>query len=355
MTRNAVCGWDIGGAHVKAVCVDDCGRVFYTRQIACQLWRELPNLDTAVDGILTDIDVEITCHAVTMTGELVDAFPNRKDGVYQLVQAIARHVSAGSVLVYAGRGGFLGPDVAVAQADDVASANWLASGTWLASMQQDGIFIDVGSTTTDIVPCRGGRVRCKGFNDHERLAAGELLYTGVVRTPVLALAGGVPVQGRWVSLMAEVFATTADVYRLLDELPEHADLQTTSDGNSKSRRASARRLARMLGCDLVSADLDSWVRVARYLRFRQLTGIREAYELVVSSAHLSDDAPIVGAGIGRFLIRDLATQIGRPYKDFGFYIEGDVGVTDDNGVADVAPAYAVAKLAQIHRHHAVAG
>ena len=58
--------------------------------------------------------------------------------------------------------------------------------------------------------------------DAARLATGELVYHGVVRTPLCALAARVPFRGSAVSVMNEFFATTADVYRLTGELdPAH--------------------------------------------------------------------------------------------------------------------------------------
>ena len=71
----------------------------------------------------------------------------------------------------------------------------------------------------------------------------------------MALARRAPFAGHWVSLMAEHFATTADVYRLTGDLPEHADMLPSADHGAKNVAASARRLARMLGLDMEAADL----------------------------------------------------------------------------------------------------
>ena len=146
-----------------------------------------------------------------MTGELVDAFVSREQGVRALVNAMEMWVNSTPVYVFAGRAGFLAPAQAVRQVTEVASANWLASVYLAASKIQEGIFVDIGSTTTDVIPFAKHQVLARGFTDHERLHYDELIYTGVVRTPVMALAERMPFKGAWVRLTSEIFATTADV------------------------------------------------------------------------------------------------------------------------------------------------
>ena len=98
---------------------------------------------------------------------------------------------------------------------EVASANWLASASLAAQRSGEGVFVDIGSTTTDVLVLAGGAVAHEGSTDRERLASGELVYSGLTRTPVMALAGEAPFAGRRVAVMNELFATTADVYRVL--------------------------------------------------------------------------------------------------------------------------------------------
>jgi uncharacterized hydantoinase/oxoprolinase family protein len=44
------------------------------------------------------------------------------------------------------------------------------------------VFIDIGSTTTDLVRFGDGRVQNQGYTDGERLRSKELVYTGAIRT-----------------------------------------------------------------------------------------------------------------------------------------------------------------------------
>jgi probable H4MPT-linked C1 transfer pathway protein len=159
----------------------------------------------------------------------------------------------------------------------------------------------------------------------------------------MALADRIPFAGAWVAPMAEYFATTADVYRLTGDLPEGADQLPPADGGGKTVRDSARRLARMVGRDAESAPLEAWRRCARYLAELQLWRIRQACERVLSLGIVAPGAPLVGAGVGRFLVRLLAQRLGRRYRDFGGLVDPVRPIRE--WVAGCAPAVSVALLA----------
>ncbi|MEO8157326.1 MAG: hydantoinase/oxoprolinase family protein [Betaproteobacteria bacterium] len=346
MRAEVTLGWDIGGAHLKAAAVDRRGRVVQVQQLPCPLWLGLEHLDHAIAVTLADLPAA-GLHAVTMTGELTDFFRNRDEGVKLILARFAKQVPADRTHVYAGPAGFLTPRNAAQNTGAVASANWGASAELVAGLLADALFVDVGSTTTDLVPIRDGVMRIRGFGDADRLACEELVYTGVVRTPVMALAQRIPFEGRWIPAMAEYFATMADVYRLTGELPEDADQLPAADNGGKSVRDSARRLARMIGRDLESAPLAHWRQCARQLADLQLWQIQQACERVLSRTVAVDRSPVVGAGTGRFLARKLAVRLGRRYRDFDALIHTAPDAA--SWASSCAPAVAVALLAQRHK------
>ncbi len=337
-----VLGWDLGGAHTKAVLVTPGPSVAHVALEPCPLWRGLTELNAAAERVLSALPAVPRRHAATMTGELTDAFANRAAGVAALVSGLQRRLPHGELHIYAGRAGFLTPAVSRTRADVVASANWMASGLFAAARVTAGLFIDIGSTTTDIAPFAEGRLRAVGYRDHERLQHGELVYTGVVRTPVMALARSVPFAGSANPLMAEHFATTADVYRVLNLLPEQADTAPTADGGARTPAASAVRLARMLGRDAEWEPFDAWAGVARHLRDAQRRVLEAACRRLLADRLHGLRATLVGAGVGRFLVRELADVLGLPYVDFNtfFRVQGIHRFT----AADCAPAAAVAGL-----------
>ena len=343
MGSDAVVGWDLGGAHLKVARVGASGAVERVLQLPCPLWQGMGQLDAALDQALPALG-DASVHAVTMTGEMVDLFADRPEGVARLLGVLQERLPDALVRVYAGAAGFLDLEQAAAEAGRVASANWLASATLIGARIPAALLADIGSTTTDLVPVLAGRVCARGWDDPGRLVAGELVYTGVVRTPVMAIAERIPFAGEWVPVMAEYFATTADVHRLTGRLPPDADQHPAADSGPKTESGSARRLARMIGHDSGSAPLAAWRGLAAWLAEAQLRRIEDACRRVLSRAGLPEDAPLVAAGVGRFLTSELGRRLGRPVVEFARLLPA--GGADAARVSDCAPAVAVAWLAQ---------
>ncbi len=341
---NAVVGWDVGGAHLKAVLLNGRGEVEKVSLQYCPLWKGLDYLMTAIEKVCVDLAVDKAyCkHALTMTGELVDLFDDREQGVAAIIGVMQQQFADEDMLVYAGQSGFL----RVAEIDrrqyvNIASANWLASAGWIADQIDDGLFVDIGSTTTDVLLLSEGRVKAQGMTDYQRLVSGELVYTGIVRTPVMAIAQAVEFKGRLTGMMAELFATTADVYRVTGELSEAHDLSEAADGGLKTPSASAMRLSRMIGYDYQQQDFDLWRTFAERLRGLQKTQIIDACRMQLQQRSVTR---LVGAGIGRFLAKEIADDLGLQYQDYNDFIKQSNAGTVINS-ADCAPAAAVAALA----------
>jgi probable H4MPT-linked C1 transfer pathway protein len=342
MRDEPVIGWDLGGAHLKAARLNRSGAVEGVLQLPCPLWQGLPHLQLALAQAEASLGTAPR-HGVTMTGEMVDLFADRGEGVARLVGLMRERCPEAALRFYAGREGFVDAEQALAAAPRVASANWMASATMVAAQMADALFLDIGSTTTDLTVVRHGQVAARGHGDGARLVAGELVYTGVVRTPLMAVAPRVPFAGDWVPQMAEYFATTADVYRLIGRLPDGADQHPAADGGEKTERGSARRLARMIGRDAESMPIDAWRRLAAWLAREQSRRIEDACERLITREDLPDAVPVVGAGVGRFLAAELAARLGRPYLEFARLVPATHA---EGGVSDCAPAVAVAWLAQ---------
>lgn len=345
MRHEAVTGWDLGGAHLKAAAVNGDGRVERVIVLPCPLWLGLHHLEAAAGEALALLNGGSRRHALTLTGELSDIFRDRPEGVRTLVEFMTARLPDKEVLVYAGSAGFFAPEAVVQRPEQVASANWLASATLAASRLACGLFVDIGSTTTDILLVSAGRVHNRGYTDHERLHYEEIVYTGAVRTPVATLAERVPFAGEWLPLMAEQFATTADVHRLTGALPANADLLPAADNGPKTVEGSARRLARMIGLDAEAAPLPAWRRLAFHLSELQLRRVHAACERALSRGVVEDPVPVIGAGVGRFLAQQLAARLGSSYVDFGSLVQAAESA-ERTRVADCAPAVAVAELAR---------
>ncbi|PPD19444.1 MAG: H4MPT-linked C1 transfer pathway protein [Methylomonas sp.] len=340
-----VIGWDIGGAHVKVALVDDHGRVVRVLQTACPLWRGIEQLALALTHLLPELPTEGTTHGVTMTGELVDCFASRAVGVHAIVATLASYFGAANIRIFAGCAGFIAADsIASHHIVHIASANWLASVTLAARQCRRALFVDIGSTTTDILCIDHHRPVIQAYTDYERLVSGELFYTGIVRTSVMAVARNAVFNGRPMQLMAEHFATMADVYRLTCDLNEAHDQAETADGGPKTTLASALRLSRLTGYEFDEAELALWQAFAAQLKHQQRQQIAAACARQIQRL-AADDEPLVlvGAGVGRFLVKNMAIDCNATYVDFNALCP-PVKPQDAMQPADCAPAVAVAML-----------
>jgi probable H4MPT-linked C1 transfer pathway protein len=325
-----VIGWDIGGAHLKA-CRMRSGRVVDVAQWACPLWLGLDRLDTALQAAFVRWPDAIDArHAVTMTGEMTDLFAHREQGVQRIAALLASALPEPSF--FAGDAGWCSGDSVARHWADIASANWLATATHVArelgsgrltgerrgepmDQQPSGVLVDIGSTTTDLIAFRDGRVLTTARSDAQRLASSELVYHGVVRTPLCALARRIVWRGADLNVMNEFFATVADVYRLTGELDPAHDLHPAADNAGKDIAATQRRLARMIGLDARDGTDDEWLAFARNWRAAQVAELGGQLRRVIDGHGLADTAIVVSAGCGDFLLPDLVAQAGagRPF------------------------------------------
>lgn len=344
MNRQIV-GWDIGGAHLKAARLSRDGELLAVIQEACPLWKGLPQLDQALSAILAALGSGPFLHAITMTGELVDCFASRDQGVQAIIDRMCLRLPDQELLIFAGRHGLLSLEAIQAEHYlDIASVNWLASAALAARHLDTALFVDIGSTTTDILLIENHELQVQSYTDYQRLVSGELLYTGAIRTSVMAIAQQAEFNGQEMGLMAEHFATMADVYRVTGDLQEAHDQAETADGAEKTPAASARRLSRLTGFDFAQADWALWLNFARYLKSRQKHKIWLACLRQIQRHQSGTGLPVIGAGVGRFLLKEIALELGLSYRDFNEFFNWTQCNTGLDP-ADCAPAVAVAYLA----------
>jgi probable H4MPT-linked C1 transfer pathway protein len=285
----SVLGLDIGGANLKAAHSGGAALL-----VPFALWKypdRLPERLAELLGRLPGFDLL----AVTMTGELCDCYEGKRQGVQAILDAVAKVASPAAVKVWRNDGRFV--DLASARGSPlpIAAANWLALATYVGRHVPQGpaVLLDIGSTTTDIVPLHQAKPVPRGRTDPERLRCQELVYTGVRRTPLCALLGG--------GAAAELFATTLDVYLVLDQIPEDAQNHDTADGRPATKAAAHARLARMLCADLETSTTEERSRLAIRALQRQAYLIGSALQSVVQ--HMAGPPQtVMTAGSGEFLV-----------------------------------------------------
>ena len=279
-----VLGLDIGGANIKAawanVDADGVLQELHCHSAGFALWRA-PHLLEAKLREVAESQRSFDALAVTMTGELCDCFASRHEGVLHILAAVACLARGRPVGVWSTKAGFVTLEEAASNWIDVASANWHVMAHHMARIYNEGtaIVVDTGSTTTDIVRLEHGELRVTGLTDAKRLSAGELVYTGVGRTPLASL------MSEWIGggerphrIMAETFATTADIYTLMGDIPEAPTNTDTADGRPMTRRDAANRVLRMVGKDLSIGSMEEAETWARRFALRQVEMIASAIE-----------------------------------------------------------------------------
>jgi probable H4MPT-linked C1 transfer pathway protein len=297
-------GLDIGGANLKAA--DGLG---WARSVPFALWRNPGGLAEAVAALVSSAP-DAAKTAVTMTGELCDCFRTKAEGVRHILAAVEDAAARRDVRVYLVDGRLVSADEARGVPQLAAASNWHALAQFACRYVQDtaGILLDIGSTTTDIVPLVGGQPRPQGLNDTARLMAGELVYAGVGRTPVCAVVERLPWRGRQCPVAAELFATTGDAYVLLGVLAEQPDAPWTADGRPLTAEFARQRLARMICADADQLSREDALRAAAAVRDRQVAQLCASLARVVS---VMEEPPrqIVLSGIGEVLARDVVNNV----------------------------------------------
>ena len=143
-------------------------------------------------------------------------------------------------------------------------------------MLPDALLLDVGSTTADVIPIADGRVAADGRTDLDRLLAGELVYTGALRTNLAAIAPRVPVRGRWCPVASELFAISGDVHLILGHLAPEAYTCPTPDGRAASVECARERVARLVCADTEQLGVAEIEAIAAYLHAEQVGQIEAA-------------------------------------------------------------------------------
>lgn len=326
---------DVGGANLKVA--DGRG---YAHSKSFALWRSPDRLADELRALI-DQAPGADALAVTMTGELADCYESKADGVRSIVAAVTAAAGSKTIAVYQVDGTWASPDEVAAAPRLAAASNWRALAEYVhrGSFERPALLIDLGSTTADVIPLDEHGPCPAGLTDAQRLLAGELVYTGVDRTPLGAVVQRLPLGGVMCPVAAEHFATTADAYLLLGEMPPDAANTDTADGRPRTIAAARGRLARMLCADLTELSPTDIELAAAAIRDAQLQSLAAAAEHV--AARLGQPPrTLVLSGQGEHLLRRLAAQL--PWRSSTRSLSQEWGAD----ASRCAPAHALAALAR---------
>jgi probable H4MPT-linked C1 transfer pathway protein len=303
-----VIGWDIGGVNIKAARVRDDASLA-ARNDPFEIQRAPATLTARLEGIATGLGAEKSdVHAVTMTAELSQFFRTKRDGVMYVLDAVEHAFPDARILAYSVDGRFLDLHDARQEPLHVAASNWAATASLVATLVTDAILIDVGTTTTDIIPISGGRVVAIGRTDPERLLSGELLYLGAVRTPVEAIVHRVPLHDGLAGVAAESFALAGDIHVWRGDLAPEGYTAPTPDTRPSTRDFAGERIARTVCADRELLDESDIDRIAGFVADTMIARISASIARV-RERHPHIDTAII-AGHGAFIARAAARRTG---------------------------------------------
>ena len=304
-----VAGFDIGGANTDLAIIDYENNEIKNIEVDfayLPMWSNNEDLSMVLVELIEKICPldEIDAVGISMTAELVDAYDTKKDGVLDIVEKCEKTFDC--PIGYVGLNGILTYDEIVKNPLEAAAANWIATAQIATLISKNCIFIDTGSTTTDIIPIKDGGECARGKSDFERLATGELVYTGTLRTNLASFLDKVPFKGKEYRVASELFAQTADIYMVLDKITEEDYVCVTYDGESKSKIDCAKRIARVLCADLDVLSYEDVVEISKYIHRAQVKQIASALKQVSETQNLD---LIVTTGLGKDILCNEAAKL----------------------------------------------
>jgi len=314
----AVIGCDVGGANTKAVFLRTENGCVKEVKIATQYFPVWKNSEKLAD-VLSTLKEKVSGNAkvdgigLTMTAELSDAYQTKREGVMHVLACAAEAFAGLPVFVLDVNATLRSMDYAKSEPLKVAAANWAATGWMIAQLVKTCVVVDVGSTSTSIIPVVGGCVSAAGKTDLEKLMVGELVYTGSLRTNVAAIVKSVPLRGGCVRVASELFAQSGDVHLVLGNICEEEYTTETADGRGKTRGEALARLARVVCADVEMLSEAEILQIARHVHATQVGQVAEGLSQVYSRVRSLSAAtvPVVVTGIGgEFIARAAAESIG---------------------------------------------
>ena len=337
--REGIIGLDIGGANIK-YCTT-CGR---QGNVPFELWKSPERLASFVSSIPEWQNAQHV--GITMTGELADCFDTKAQGVEKICQAVGSIANEkNSLAFYQTSGYFVEIEEAIDNWRLTAASNWHALAHSVGFILPDCLVIDLGSTTLDLIPVRNGNPAAKGNTDLTRLAAGELIYTGVVRSPVCAVAREFAWNGISIPLAHEYFSNMLDVYLIRNQIAESTDKRHTADSRPADKQHAYARLSRMICADrseIKSHDIDELANQVALVH-RQIVESAIARQVFLPGS----DQIYAVLGEGAFLVKQILHGMTCPgqiheSKSLARRISGDISFDS------VDTALAIALLYQRH-------
>ena len=342
-----VVGLDVGGVNTKATFMkteDGLVKELKTAIEYFPIWKEgKEKLPEVMERLRKHLVGSVTLDGVgvTMTAELSDVYWTKKQGVNHVMHSVAQVFADVPTFILNVEAELMPIENARKEPLKVAAANWAATGWMVSQMIKNCLTIDVGSTTTSIIPIINGEIAAKGKTDLEKLLNGELVYTGSLRTNVATIVSSIPIRGGVARVSSELFVQSGDVHLILGNIKEGDYTVETADGRGKTKMETMARLARVICADIDMLSEQEIIGMAQFIYEKQIEqiaeGLRQVYDRV--KPRTCGGIPAVVTGLGRnFLARKAAEKAGlKRVIDLAELLGVDVAI--------VSPSFGVALMA----------
>ena len=282
-----IMGLDIGGANTDCCIYDiskDACKLVKSKKVYLPMWSRKEELEACLEEFKEEmLDVVV----VTTTAELSDGYTSKEEGIND-ISCKVMNVFKDSKVYFVTFKGLKSYEYVKKNPLDMAAANWIATSNLVAKIKDECIFMDMGTTTTDIIPIRNSHETASGHSDLERLCSGELVYTGMLRTNIATFVDKVPVREEHANVSSELFTITADVYRILGYITEEEYTCDSPDNRKKDVTSCKRRLLRLICAQLEDFNDEEVLEIAHFVEDKQIEEISQNLHKIVTATGIQD-------------------------------------------------------------------
>jgi probable H4MPT-linked C1 transfer pathway protein len=348
-----IIGLDIGGANTKYALIDtdkEDSEILMVGSDYFPFWKNnddypvyLLKLKESIEEKFGKIDTVV----FVTTAELADCFQTKKEGITTICNYISSVFSSltHGPFIYSAKSNFISMKEAPEHWLEVSATNWIVSANYLGLKFPNIIMIDIGTTTTDIIPINNGKIVAEGYTDLERLVSNELVYTGLLRTNITTILNEVKLVGKIIPVSSELFATMGDAYYIQELISGEEFTSETADGKEVTKENSLARLARVICADTNQLSENEIKQIAKQAIAKQLEVLSQAFQKVQNGYH------------ERYNINPQVVLMGSGAKPIGISLLRSNGIYDETLIDDLLSkeesisytAVAVAKLYALTR------
>ncbi len=339
-----ILGIDIGGANTKITKLNT-NNSYTIDHIYFPMWmknNELINLLSKYNNN----NNKISKIALVTTAELADAYKTKKEGIENILNSVEEAFPNKEIYIFDVNGNFLTVEEGKKKYMDISASNWTATTEFIKKEfnLNDFLLIDMGSTTTDIIPVINGNI-VANKTDLDRLINKELLYVGTLRTPVSFLTNEIIFKGIKTNMSSEYFAITGDINIIMNKISENEYSCDTPDGKPANKEHCKIRLSKVICSDLEQITNNEIENLAFQLYEKLINLIKYNISFVLKKYNNINN--IVITGLGEPILLDALKLLNENKEYDGINNKYNIISIKDKYNKDISlatPSFAVAKL-----------